>query len=124
MDGKKKILLVDDDHAVLALLTAKLSKRYDVVSTLDPHEAIEMARAQLPDLILCDIDMPGLNGGEVAAKLAHDAMTSRIPLVYLTSLVTPDEAREMEGLVNGRPAVSKRATVAELIDCIDQLTAR
>lgn len=122
MNGKKKILLVDDDHAVLALLTAKLSKRYDVVSTLDPHQAVALARSQLPDLILCDIDMPGLNGGEVAAKLAHDGMTSRIPLVYLTSLVSPEESQEI--MVSGRPAVSKRATVAELVDCIDQLTSR
>jgi CheY-like chemotaxis protein len=122
MNGKKKILLVDDDHAVLALLTAKLSKRYDVVSTLDPHEAVALARSLLPDLILCDIDMPGLNGGEVAAKLSHDGMTSRIPLVYLTSLVSPEESQEI--MVSGRPAMSKQATVAELVDCIDQLTSR
>ena len=118
---KKKVLLIDDDHAVLAFLTAKLSKRYDVVSTVDPRKSIALARQQLPDVILCDIDMPDMSGGDVAAALATDSMTARIPLVYLTALVSPEETREMNGQVGGRPGISKKATVAELVACIDQV---
>jgi CheY-like chemotaxis protein len=121
MDGKKKVLLIDDDHAVLAFLTAKLAKRYDVVSTVDARKSIALARSQLPDVILCDIDMPDMSGGDVAAALESDSMTARIPLIYLTALVTPEETQELGGLVGGRPGISKRATVGELVAKIEQV---
>ena len=116
---RKKILLVDDDDSVVSYLAAKLSQRYDVVCTVQPRVAVAMARAERPDLILCDIDMPGMSGGEVAAALAADAKTAAIPLIYLTALVSPAEARELQGLVSGRPAVAKRARMAELIERIE-----
>jgi CheY-like chemotaxis protein len=119
MSEKKRVLLIDDDEAVVAHLTVKLSKRYDVVSTVDPRQAVALARRELPDVILCDIDMPGMSGGDVAAALSQDSGTARIPLIYLTALVSPEEARELQGQVGGRPGVSKRAPLAELVACID-----
>ena len=82
MNGKKKVLLIDDDDAVLAHLVIKLSKLYEVVSTVDPRQAVALARRELPDVILCDIDMPDM----------------------------------------GRPGVSKRAPLAELVQRIDEAT--
>ena len=59
MTEKKKILLIDDDEAVIAHLVVKLSKFYEIVSTTDPARAAELARTELPDVILCDIDGDG-----------------------------------------------------------------
>jgi len=122
MSTRKKILLVDDDDGVVSYLAAKLSPRYDVACTVQPRVAVAMARAGKPDVILCDIDMPGMSGGEVAAALAADPQTALIPLIYLTALVSPAEARALHGEVSGRPAVSKRARMAELIGLIDAMT--
>ncbi len=122
MTDKKRILLVDDDPTVVSYLTTKLSKIYEVVSTSDPRKAVAMARSELPDVILCDIDMPGMSGGEVAAALSTDTGLARIPLIYLTDLVSPQEARDLQGQVGGRPGVSKRAPMAELMARIDELT--
>jgi CheY-like chemotaxis protein len=122
MSEKKRVLLIDDDEAVVAHLSVKLSKRYDVVSTVDPGQAVALARRELPDVILCDIDMPGMSGGDVAAALAQDSATARIPLIYLTALVSPEEAKELQGQVGGRPGVSKRAPLAELVERIDEAT--
>jgi CheY-like chemotaxis protein len=122
MDEKRKLLLVDDDDSVLVYLTAKLTKHFDVVSTTDPTEAHSLARRHLPDAILCDIDMPEMSGGDVAAELQNDTLTARIPLIYLTSLVSPEETRQMQGLVGGRPGVSKRAQLAELLQRIEEVT--
>ena len=122
MSEKKRVLLIDDDEAVVAHLTVKLSKRYEVVSTADPRQAVALARRELPDVILCDIDMPGMSGGDVAAALSQDSGTARIPLIYLTALVSPEEARELQGQVGGRPGVSTRAPRAELVACIDAAT--
>jgi CheY-like chemotaxis protein len=124
MSTKKKILLIDDDDAVIAHLVTKLSKFYEIVSTTDPAKAAGMARTELPDVILCDIDMPGMSGGDVAAALADDTATERIPLIYLTALVSPEEARDLEGQVGGRRGVSKRAPLAELVRTIDEACGR
>jgi CheY-like chemotaxis protein len=122
LNTKKRILLIDDDDAVVSYLVAKLSKLYDVVATVDPGRAVALARRELPDVILCDIDMPGMTGGDVAAALAEDSATARIPLIYLTALVSPQETRDLQGQVGGRPGVSKRAPLAELVARIDELT--
>jgi CheY-like chemotaxis protein len=119
--GKKRILLVDDDPSVVSYLSTKLSKRYEVVSTVDPGQAVALARRELPDLILCDIDMPGMNGGEVAAALEEDSALARIPFIYLTDLVSPQEAKELEGMMSGKPGVAKRAPLKELVERIERL---
>lgn len=123
MSDKKRILLVDDDPTVVGYLTTKLAKLYEVVSTSDPRKVVALARRELPDVILCDIDMPGMSGGEVAAALEQDSGLARIPLIYLTDLVSPQEAQDLQGLVGGRPGVSKRAPLAELVARIDELTS-
>ncbi len=122
MGDKKKILLIDDDDAVVTYLVTKLSKLFEVVSTIDPSKAVALAKAELPDVILCDIDMPGMSGGDVAAALDADSQTARIPFIYLTGLVSPEEARDLEGQVGGRPGIAKRAPLAQLVERIDQLT--
>jgi CheY-like chemotaxis protein len=121
MSTKKKLLLIDDDDAVISYLVSKLAKYYDLVSTTEPLMAVTMARNEKPDLILCDIDMPNLGGGEVAHSLAEDPHTSSIPLIYLTGLVSPEEALDLQGNVGGRPGVAKRAPLAVLLHRIDSL---
>lgn len=120
MSDKKRILLVDDDDAVISYLVTKLSKFYEVVSTTDPGQVPRLARTELPDVILCDIDMPQMSGGEVAALLEEDSDTARIPFIYLTALVSPQETKELDGQVGGKPGVSKRAPLAELVEAIDR----
>ena len=121
MTDKRKILLIDDDEAVISYLVVKLSKLYDVVSTTDSRRALAMAKQERPDAVLCDIDMPHLSGGDVAAALADDAQTAQIPVVYLTALISPQEAKDLHGQVGGRPGVSKRAQLAELVEVIDRV---
>lgn len=125
MSGKIKIFIIDDDEAIITHLVIKLSKHYDVVSTTKPEMAVAMARNEKPDVILCDIDMPDMTGGEVAAALAAEPQTARIPLIYLTALVSAEEARELGSTISGKPGVSKRSSVNELMQMINsELEAR
>ena len=70
--SKRKILVVDDDEAVLDYLRAKLGTRYELVATQVPETVMDLARRELPNLILCDIDMPGMDGGDISAALFDD----------------------------------------------------
>lgn len=121
MGVSKKILVIDDDEAIVAYLVAKLAQHYELVSTTDPYKAVGLARAERPDLVLCDIDMPGMGGGDVVAALSSDPQTAGIPVMYLTALVSPEETRDMGGNVGGRPGVAKRAPIAELLQRIGEL---
>lgn len=124
MDTRKKLLLIDDDEAVLSLLVTRLASRYELFSSTEPLLAVALAKAEQPDAVLCDIDMPEMSGGDVAAALAAEPLTAHIPVIYLTALVSPEETRELGGDVGGRPGVSKRAPLAELVRVVESVIAR
>ena len=111
----KTILIVDDDEAVLELLGMRLRGKYRTLTTTNPQVAIRMALDKRPDLVLCDFDMPGMNGAELAARIRKD-FAGQIPVIYLTALVTPGEARE--GAMKGEQVLAKQAPISELLDCI------
>jgi two-component system cell cycle response regulator len=82
-----RILVVDDIDANVRLLEAKLSAEYYEVSTArDGQSALDIAMAQLPDIILLDVMMPGMDGFEVCRRLKADTTTRHIPVVMVTAL--------------------------------------
>lgn len=116
---RKKILVVDDDQAVLDYLNAKLGVRYDLVSTAAADAVMRLAHKEMPDLILCDIDMPELDGGDVSAQLYGDDKTRYIPVLFLSALIPAKDSKR--GEVGGRPAISKSAPIEDLIARIESL---
>ncbi len=123
-EKKTKVLLIDDDEAVVAFMAVKLGKYFNVVTTTNPSAVVALAGQERPDVILCDINMPGIKGDEVAWLLSENDITSRIPLVYLTALVSPDEPTELDDAFGGHIAVSKSAPLEELLQVIAQVTKR
>ncbi len=97
-----KILIVDDDRIMLDVMKQTLEPYYGVLSAISGSEALRLLRSActagtaLPDLILLDIDMPGMNGYEVLEQLDRDEDLKKIPVVFLTGLT--DEQAEMKGL--------------------------
>jgi len=121
---KPKLLIVDDDEMVLKALRLELEDRYAVVATHEPAQVLPLARKEKPDLILCDIEMPGMDGGDLSAVLFADQATRDIPLLFLTGLASPADLTNTRGQLGGRPAVSKSAPVTELIKRIEALLNR
>lgn len=114
------LLVIDDDDTVPAALAVRLGPDFEVLGLADPGRAVERARALRPDVILCDIDMPGLGGDEVAFALSEDADTAAIPLIYLTGLVSPKDAPDLEGVFGEHPTVSKGASTEHLRAVVSQ----
>ena len=85
MHGKPVILAVDDASINLDVIKAILSSEYTVKVAINGKIALKIAEKQLPDLILLDIMMPVMNGYEVCRRLKDNAITARIPIVFLTS---------------------------------------
>ena len=112
--AKPCVLVVDDDEAVAWAIAARLGQDFRVVGLCEPRHAVARAREEDPGVILCDIDMPGTRGDDVAFALSQDPATAHIPLIYLTALVDPEEAPDLEGVFGDHLAVSKSASTAQL----------
>ena len=93
-----RILAIDDDEMVLNYLQRMLGQHYQLILCGEPQVAAQIAKVELPDLILCDIDMPEMDGGAVLAKLGADPSTAKIPFVYLTAMVSPSEVTALDGV--------------------------
>ena len=95
-----RILVVDDIPANVRLLEAKLSSEYfDVITAASGPQALEIARAESPDIVLLDIMMPGMDGFEVCKRLKFDPLTSHIPVVMVTAF--SDVSDRVRGLEAG-----------------------
>ncbi|MDP8916660.1 MAG: PleD family two-component system response regulator, partial [Pseudomonadota bacterium] len=82
-----RILVVDDIEANVRLLEAKLSAEYyDVLTATNGPEALALAAAEEPDIVLLDVMMPGMDGFEVCRRLKDDNATRHIPVVLVTAL--------------------------------------
>jgi two-component system cell cycle response regulator DivK len=89
------VLIVEDNAINLTLSTFLVrSAGYDVITAEDAEEGIRMVRERLPDLILMDIQLPGMDGLEAIRVLKKDPSTRAIPIIALTALAMKgDEAR-------------------------------
>jgi CheY-like chemotaxis protein len=84
----KTILVVDDESQVVELMKNRLeANHYNVISASDGAEGIKKAQQEKPDLILMDILMPNLSGGEAVKILQANPATKRIPVIFFTAAV-------------------------------------
>jgi DNA-binding response OmpR family regulator len=84
--GKRRILVVDDEKDLVDLITYNLTRGgYDVLTAHDGNQALELAQRDIPDLIVLDLMLPGIDGLDVARRLKADSRTAAIPIVMLTA---------------------------------------
>ncbi len=126
MDDLVRVLVIDDDHDALALLKARLENtgRFRVTTADTGESGIDLARDLEPDLIVCDIYMPGMGGADVAAALAADDALRDVPLLFLSALVKPDDVRAHGGRIGGWPMASKEESIHSIVRRIDGLLHR
>jgi len=93
---RPKVLLVDDQAVNIQVLNQVFQGDCQVFAATSGAQALQIATAKLPDLILLDVVMPGMDGYEVCAKLKDDPLTAHIPVIFVTG--HRDEESEARGL--------------------------
>jgi twitching motility two-component system response regulator PilH len=84
--ANQKILVVDDSLSQRLVLSAVLKEEgHQVITANDGEEAVAKAKSEMPDLIIMDIVMPGLNGFQATRAITNDETTWHIPVILLTS---------------------------------------
>jgi CheY-like chemotaxis protein len=119
---KKRILVVDDQPQNTRLLKLYLEGTNDYVvrEENDARVALSAAEDFKPDLILLDVMMPGVDGGELAARFQSSARLKTVPTVFVTSAVTREEVKAGGGLVGGVPFLAKPVVLEEVAACLKQ----
>ncbi|MGB5238604.1 MAG: ATP-binding protein [Flavobacteriaceae bacterium] len=117
-----KLLLVDDNSDVIRYLRSLLEEDYSIDTATNGAKGFQKALISIPDLIISDVMMPGVDGLEFSRKLKADMRTSHIPIVLLTA--RSDFDSRIEGLSSGADAyLSKPFNKRELFVRIDKLIA-
>ncbi len=83
----RKILIVEDDEALLKVLQLLLENSYDITLAMNGKQGLELANSKRPDLILMDVMMPEMDGLEVLRRLKENPQMARIPVILLTAKV-------------------------------------
>ena len=116
---KIRILAIDDEPGFTRLLKLVLH-HYEIREENDALRAFETARAFRPDLILMDVIMPGVDGGNLAARIRSDVMLKRVPIVFLTAVVSPEEAGNTAKTIGGFAFLAKPVSPEVLEQCIEE----
>src|ERR1041384_2183520 len=120
---KKKVLLVDDEKSFTNLLQLNLEQTgYEVRVVNWSEDALPAAKEFKPDIMLLDIIMPRMPGGNVVAQFEGDPGLKNTPIVFLTAPVQRSRVEEMDGIISGRPCLAKPATVEEIVAMIEKQT--
>jgi diguanylate cyclase (GGDEF)-like protein len=99
MSNRAVILVVDDEVSNIELLSAALEDEYEICFATSGAEALELARSVLPDLILLDVIMPGMDGYAVCLEIKADPLLADVPVIFTTAL--GDQEAEVKGLELG-----------------------
>lgn len=119
MARTRTVLVADDEPDVRELVCVTLSGTFQrVLEAADGDQALALARAERPDLIILDCRMPKLSGLEVAERLSQDPATREIPRIMLTGLHQPGADEQKVDLAAW---LEKPFSPLELLSCVDRI---
>ena len=120
--NKKRILIIDDEAGFTRMLKLNLEQtgRFEVRTVNWPEGALRAAQEFQPDLVLLDVLMPGMVGGDVAAQLRNDPTVKKAQIIFITAAVRKSIIAEHSGVVAGDPIIAKPASFEEVLACIEK----
>jgi len=123
---KKKILIIDDEVSFTRMVKMNLEKTgtFDVRVENRAVAALPAAREFRPDLVLLDVIMPNMDGGDVAKQIKRDRNLKTTPIVFLTATVSKREAGDIGLSSGGELFLAKPVSVEALIACINEHTRK
>jgi len=119
---KKRILLVDDEKDITESLTINLEAtgKYVVHTVNDPRQAVSEARNYKPDIVILDVVMPKMDGGDVQSAIRSDPQLKDVPIILVTALLSNDEIGGGAREASGDYMLAKPVRLPVLVNLIDQ----
>jgi two-component system OmpR family response regulator len=119
---KKRILVIDDQPRNTRLIKLYLEQTNDYVVREENNANAALAAAEefQPHLILLDVMMPDLDGGELATSFRLNPKLKAVPIVFLTAAITKGEVQAHGGQLGGFPFLAKPVVLTEVVACLKQ----
>ena len=118
----KKILVVDDEEEMVLFLQKTLERQgYEVITARNGHEALQYARCLEPDLMLLDIILPDLEGSKISAMLAEHPSTAKIPIIFLTGIITKKGEDFLKKITGKYDVLAKPLNATELFAKVSKI---
>jgi len=119
---KHRILLVDDEPAFTRVMRSYLvdTGRFEVRMENDARKALAAAREFKPDLVLLDVIMPEMDGGDVASQLQADPTLRGTRFVFLTAVVSKEDVARHGEIIGGHSFLAKPVDAEELIEAVER----
>jgi two-component system, cell cycle response regulator DivK len=118
------VLIVEDNDKNMKLARDVLqAKGYQTLEAITGEDGVKLAKERKPDLVLMDIQLPGINGIEAFRQIRADANTSRIPVVALTASVTPTD-RTAIAAAGFDAFLSKPINLKEFLDTVKRMVEK
>ncbi len=119
----KTVLVIDDEPMICQLVKTSLENLWPTLRVevcTDGQQAVHMAESLKPSLILLDINMPVLSGTDIAMKLKERTQTHAIPIVFLTGMLTHDEAQSKGNQIGGAYFLAKPVSIQEIVQTVEK----
>ena len=126
MQNKVSVLVVDDSVSLCEALKVNLENMHGflVHTAQDGRTGLALARRTRPDVIVLDVMMPGMSGGQVAEVLRESPGMARTPIIFLTGMISQDEVEARGGEIGGELFMAKPVSHEELAATIRALLGR
>ncbi len=119
-ETKYKVLVIDDNDDIRDFLNEKLNPYFEVITAEDGDTGIQKSMEEDPDLIICDVMMPGMNGFDLTRRLKENFETCHIPVILLTAYIADEH--NSEGIEAGADAyITKPFSMSHLLLQINKL---
>ncbi len=121
---KNLVLVVDDEPVVRQLVRRILSREYDVVEAGDGAQAVDVAKAKKPSIVLMDMMMPEMDGLSACYAIRQDETTREIPVVMLTAVTHELNRRLSESVMGASAYITKPFEASELLSTVHEVLER
>lgn len=101
-DTRQIILVIEDNDELRAFIQESLEGKYEIITSSNGEQGLEKAYERIPDMVICDVMMPGITGLDVCTNLKRDIRTNHIPVILLTARAADDQ--KLEGMQTGADA--------------------
>ena len=120
-----KVLVIEDDKFLRELINRKLqSENFETVLAIDGETGLDLIVKEIPDIVLLDLILPGINGFEVLTKVKENDKVKDIPVIILSNLGQKDDIEKGMGIGAADYLVKAHFTPNEIIGKINQILAK
>ena len=119
---QKRILIVDDEFDIVSVMERRLTvENYEVITARNGNDAITFARLYSPDLIIVDVGLADMHGGEVIGKIRENESLKDVPCIVISALYSKADQIEKKGLFGAEALFAKPYEIGQVLETVDRI---